>query len=74
VLPIDPDVTAIDVGYIDTYRVIYMLYKDTWSAESPDIAGVFAGGATREAAEIAMREAISFHLAGLAEDRATAAS
>jgi predicted RNase H-like HicB family nuclease len=38
-----------------------------FSAYSPDISGVVATGATREG-EREMREAIEFHLEGLAED------
>ncbi|MGH2346545.1 MAG: type II toxin-antitoxin system HicB family antitoxin [Chloroflexota bacterium] len=61
-LPIDPDATAMDIGFIGQYRVIYTQYKGKWSADSPDVPGVFAGGDTREDAERVMREAIVFHL------------
>jgi predicted RNase H-like HicB family nuclease len=39
-----------------------------YSAYSPDVPGVAAVGATREECEREMREAIEFHLEGLAED------
>src|SRR5262249_9910029 len=39
-----------------------------FSAYSPDIPGVVATGATREECEREMREAIEFHLEGLAVD------
>jgi len=39
-----------------------------FSAYSPDIPGVVATGAAREECEREMREAIAFHLEGLAED------
>jgi predicted RNase H-like HicB family nuclease len=39
-----------------------------YSAYSPDIPGVAATGATREECELQMREAIEFHLEGLAQD------
>ncbi|HVA92013.1 MAG TPA: type II toxin-antitoxin system HicB family antitoxin [Chloroflexota bacterium] len=59
-VPVDPDATAMDVGYIDGYRVIYTEYKSTWHAKSPDLPGIFAGGDTRDDAEHTMREAIAF--------------
>jgi predicted RNase H-like HicB family nuclease len=69
-LPIDPDVTAREGGLIDGYRVIYTHYKGKWSADSPDVPGVFAGGDTREDAEQTMRETIAFHLEGSEQDKA----
>jgi predicted RNase H-like HicB family nuclease len=39
-----------------------------YSAYSPDIPGVVATGATRDECEREMREAIEFHLEGLADD------
>jgi ABC-type glutathione transport system ATPase component len=41
-----------------------------YSAYSPDVPGVVATGATREECEREMREAIEFHLEGLAQDAA----
>ncbi len=73
-VPADPDATAIEVGYVDGYRVVYTHYKDTWSAKSPDVPGVFAGGDTREEAEQAIRAAIPFHLEGVELDRAEASA
>ncbi|HVA91736.1 MAG TPA: type II toxin-antitoxin system HicB family antitoxin [Chloroflexota bacterium] len=59
-VPVDPDATAIDLGYVEGYRVIYTEYRGTWHAKSPDLPYIFAGGETREAAEQTMREAILF--------------
>jgi predicted RNase H-like HicB family nuclease len=39
-----------------------------YSAWSPDLPGCVATGTTREACEREMREAIAFHLQGLAEE------
>jgi predicted RNase H-like HicB family nuclease len=39
-----------------------------YSAWSPDLAGCVATGATVEECEAEMKEAIAFHLEGLAED------
>ena len=39
-----------------------------YSAYAPDVPGCIATGATREAVEAAMREAIAFHIEGLRED------
>jgi len=39
-----------------------------YSAYSPDIPGVAATGSSQEACERQMREAIAFHLEGLAHD------
>ena len=50
-LPVDPDVTAMDVGSIDTYRVIYTEYKGAWNVHSPDLPSIFAGSETRDAAD-----------------------
>jgi predicted RNase H-like HicB family nuclease len=65
----DSDASEIEFSYIDQYRVIYTHYRDTWSAHSPDVRGVFAGGNTRQEAEKRMREAIPFHLEGVALDQ-----
>ena len=42
--------------------------ETNYSAYSPDLPGVAATGATREECEREMREAITFHLEGLALD------
>ena len=65
---VDPDASVTDYGHVDGYRVIFTQYHGTWSASSPDMPGVFAGGATRDEAEQRIREAIPFHLEGLAGD------
>jgi predicted RNase H-like HicB family nuclease len=64
----DPDADASDYTLVDGYRVIFTQYRGAWQASSPDVPGVFAGGATRELAEQRIREAIPFHLEGLASD------
>ncbi len=53
------------------YRYLTVVEGDgstNYSAYSPDVPGVAAVGATREGCEREMREAIEFHLEGLAED------
>jgi predicted RNase H-like HicB family nuclease len=42
--------------------------ETNYSAYSPDIPGVAATGATQEDCEREMRDAIRFHLEGLAQD------
>ena len=59
-LPVDPDATEMDLGYVDGQRVIYTEYKSTWHATSLDRPGIFVGGATRATVEQTMREAIQF--------------
>ena len=50
------------------YLVIYEQAEDgAWGAHSPDVAGVFALGATREEAEARIAEALTAHLAYLRE-------
>jgi predicted RNase H-like HicB family nuclease len=54
-----------------TYRYLIVVEGDddtNYSAYSPDVPGVAAVGSTREECEQEMREAIEFHLEGLAED------
>jgi predicted RNase H-like HicB family nuclease len=54
-----------------THRYLIVVEGDgttNYSAYSPDVPGVAAVGATREQCEHEMREAIAFHLEGLAED------
>lgn len=50
------------------YLVIVERANSNYSAYSPDIPGCIATGKTRAEAEKNIREAISFHLAGLRED------
>ncbi len=53
------------------YRYLIVIEGDgktNYSAYSPDVPGVAATGATREECEREMREAVEFHLEGLAED------
>ena len=54
-----------------THRYLIIVEGDdstNYSAYSPDVPGVAAVGATREECEREMREAIEFHIEGLAED------
>jgi predicted RNase H-like HicB family nuclease len=54
-----------------THRYLIVVEGDgstNYSAYSPDVPGVAAVGATREECEREMREAIEFHLEGLAKD------
>ncbi len=50
------------------YLIIIEKTETGFSAYSPDLPGCVATGETRESCEIAMREAIDFHLDGLKED------
>jgi predicted RNase H-like HicB family nuclease len=57
----------IEHSQIDGYHVGYVLGPHNWSAYSDDLA-VIATGIDRQDVERVMREAIAFHLQGLAED------
>ena len=50
------------------YIVIYEKCESSWGAYLPDLPGVLAVGATREAVEFEIREAVSFHIEGLQEE------
>ena len=50
------------------YLVIFEKARDNYSAYSPDIPGCIATGSTRGEVEKNIREAISFHIEGLAKD------
>ncbi len=50
------------------YLVIFEKANDNYSAYSPDIPGCIATGSTRNEAEKNIKEAISFHIEGLAKD------
>ena len=50
------------------YTVIYEKGESSWGAYVPDLPGVLAVGATREAVEVEIREAVSFHIEGLQEE------
>jgi predicted RNase H-like HicB family nuclease len=67
---VDPAASATEYGHVDGYRVIFTQYRSAWSASSPDVPGVFAGGATRDDAEQRIREAIPFHLEGAGSEAA----
>jgi predicted RNase H-like HicB family nuclease len=49
------------------YSVIYEKGPTSWGATVPDLPGCIAVGATREEAEILIREAIEGHLEALRE-------
>ncbi|MCX6011778.1 MAG: type II toxin-antitoxin system HicB family antitoxin [Chloroflexi bacterium] len=50
------------------YLVIFEKADNNYSAYSPDIPGCIATGTTRKEAEKNIKEAITFHLEGLASD------
>ena len=50
------------------YAVVIERAGKNYSAYAPDLPGCVATGDTKEEAEREMREAIRFHLEGLAED------
>jgi len=50
------------------YLVIFEKAASNYSAYSPDLPGCIATGSTRREAEKNIKEAISFHLEGLAQD------
>ncbi len=62
-VPSGDDILAVEVGWIDGYRVVYLRGATNWNAYSPDVDGIYSGGATREEAEQRMREALPAHLA-----------
>jgi predicted RNase H-like HicB family nuclease len=50
------------------YAIVIEKAEDNYSAYVPDLPGCIATGATLEAVESEIREAIIFHLDGLRED------
>ena len=50
------------------YAVVIEKAEGNFSAYAPDLPGCVATGATVKEVETEMREAISFHLAGMRED------
>jgi len=50
------------------YLIIFEKAGDNYSAYSPDVPGCIATGATRDEVEKNIKEAISFHIEGLAKD------
>ena len=50
------------------YLIVVEETSTGYSAYSPDLDGCVATGATREEVESQMREAISFHLDGMAQN------
>ncbi len=51
-----------------SYRIVVEETATGFAAYAPDLPGCISTGATREAAEANMREAIELHLEGLRED------
>ena len=73
--PFDTDALSVEFGHIDGYRVVYEQAPRNWAAYSPDLPGCVSTGRTRQEVERNMREAIAFHLDGMAGNssaRATA--
>jgi len=52
------------------YAIVIEKAENNFSGYVPDLPGCVATGATVEATELVLREAIEFHLAGLREDGA----
>ena len=50
------------------YLIVAEKTATGYSAYSPDLPGCVATGKTRDALELAMKEAIQFHLDGLKQD------
>lgn len=50
------------------YRIVYEKAARNYAAYSPDLPGCVATGATLEEVKRNMREAIAFHLEGLAAE------
>lgn len=51
------------------YLVVFEKANGNYSVFSPDLPGCIATGKTRQKAEKNIREAISFHIEGLKEDK-----
>lgn len=62
-VPCDPDALAIEVGWIDGYRMVYERLPMNWFAYALDVPGIFVTGASRDVVEQRMREALPAHLA-----------
>jgi predicted RNase H-like HicB family nuclease len=50
------------------YLIVIEKTRTGYSAYSPDMKGCVAAGPTREEVEMLMKEAVEFHLKGLAEE------
>ncbi len=50
------------------YLVVFEKAGDNYSAYSPDVTGCIATGSTRDEVEKNIKEAITFHIEGLAKD------
>ncbi len=53
---------------MNSYLVIYERGPSSWGAYVPDLPGVVAAAPTRAEVEKLIREAVEFHIAGLAAD------
>jgi predicted RNase H-like HicB family nuclease len=62
-------VLSCEEGEILGFRVVYEQLPRNWDAYSPDLPGVITTGSDRADVERNMREAIPFHLEGMARDR-----
>jgi hypothetical protein len=61
-IELDPTTEDVEVGYALGYRVLYTRYKGNWQAHTMGLRSVFGGGATLEAAQRTMAEAVAFLL------------
>jgi predicted RNase H-like HicB family nuclease len=50
------------------YLVVFEKAESNYSAYSPDLPGCIATGSTRKEVELNIKEAITFHVAGMKED------
>lgn len=62
-VPEGDDILEMDAGTIDGRRIVYLRTARNWSAYSPDVPGIYAGGTSREEAETRFRAALPGHLA-----------
>ena len=62
-VPTGADILAMEVGTVEGYRIVYLQSANNWSAYSPDVPGIYAGGASRDEAEARFRAALPGHLA-----------
>ncbi len=53
---------------MNKYLIIFEKTKTGYSAYSPDLPGCIAAGATKEETESLMKEAMEFHIEGMAEE------
>lgn len=54
---------------MNRYLIVIEVTDTGYSAHSPDLPGCVSTGATRQAVEANMKEAIEFHLDGMKQER-----